>query len=141
MTTTLARWRTNGFLPIDVNTLLAAITSEIRIEQLLADGRFRVRAEIPGVDIGKDVELTVLDGVLRIEVERLEETERPEKSHTEFRYGKFTRTVALPPGVREETGKATYLNGILEIEFALGADRETGRHIAIEVPKSKAPPK
>jgi HSP20 family molecular chaperone IbpA len=133
MATTLARWRTNGFLPLDVNTLLAALTSDIRIEQILTDGRFVLRAEIPGVDIG-NVELTVLDGAVRIEVERIEEAE---KAHTEFRYGKFSRTVTLPATVREETGKATYTNGILEIEFELGGPKETGRHIAIEVPKGR----
>lgn len=112
--------------------LLPLLSPEIRVEQFTEDGRFLVRAELPGVD-PKEVELTVLNGVLKIHAERTEE--KRDRAHSEFHYGRLLRTVLLPPGVVEDTGTATYANGVLEVTFKMGEPNEPGRHIAIEVPK------
>lgn len=134
MTTTLARWRDSMFAPLDLNNgLIPLFTPEIRVEQLVEEGRFLVRAELPGLDPMKQVELIVLNGVLKIHAERTEE--KHDKSHTEFHYGRLDRTIVLPPGVMEDTGAATYANGILEITFKLGEPREPGRRIPIEKAK------
>src|SRR5665647_3642478 len=45
----------------------------LRIEDRLEQDRYVVRAEIPGVDPDKDVQITVDDGVLTISAERHEE--------------------------------------------------------------------
>ena len=45
----------------------------LRIEQELTDDTMVIRAEVPGVDPDKDVEITVANGVLRMRVERRSE--------------------------------------------------------------------
>ncbi len=44
----------------------------IRVEDEMKDGNYEIRAEIPGVDPGKDVDITVRDGLLTIKAERTE---------------------------------------------------------------------
>ena len=61
----------------------------IRLEDELKEGRYEVRAELPGVDPAKDVDITVRDGVLTIKAERTEKKESSGRS--EFSYGSFMR--------------------------------------------------
>lgn len=103
----------------------------IRIEEYQKDDRYIVRAEMPGVDPAKDVEVTTEYGYLRLAVTRREEDKEPGRS--EFRYGSFHRTIALPPGVVEGTVLATYHEGILEITMKIGEPRPTGKHIPIAI--------
>jgi HSP20 family molecular chaperone IbpA len=106
------------------------------VEEHIDDGMYTMRAELPGVDPDKDVEITVEDGVLRVQAERTEEKHK--KVHSEFHYGKFVRTVVLPRGAVEDTATATYTDGILEITVKIGEPKEAGRRIVIETPKPKA---
>ncbi len=132
MPTTLTRWRENLFAPFEPSGSLFAFTSpEIRIEQAVEDGHFVVRAEIPGVDPAKDVDVTVSGGMVSIRAERSEH--KGDKAHSEFHYGRMVRTVPLPLAAKEETASATYTHGILEVSFVMGEPRESTRHIAIDV--------
>jgi len=45
----------------------------IRIEEFREDGTLVIRADLPGIDPDKDVELTVSGGMLHIQAERREE--------------------------------------------------------------------
>lgn len=76
-----------------------------------------VRAEVPGLDPEKDVDVSVAGGMLHIKAEREEKTEHKSKSgyRSEFRYGSFSRSVPLPPGAREEDVTASYKDGVLEV--------------------------
>lgn len=47
-------------------------TRLMRLEDETVDGRYEVRAEIPGIDPVKDVDITVRDGQLTIKAERSE---------------------------------------------------------------------
>jgi HSP20 family molecular chaperone IbpA len=132
MSTTLSRWRENLFAPFEAGSALFPFVSpDIRIEQAFEDGHFVVRAEIPGVDPQKDVDVSVDHGSLSIRAERSEENR--DKTHSEFHYGQLVRTVLLPTAVREQTAIAKYAHGVLEISFAVGDTRESGRNIPIEV--------
>jgi HSP20 family protein len=115
----------------------------LRIEEYQKDGRFVVRAEIPGIDPAENLTVVTEDGLLRINAVRQEETK--DDAHTEFRYGTFHRTVPLPPGTKEETISATYANGILEITMAVGEPSHIGRAIPVAAVKTtdgvKAQPK
>ena len=66
----------------------------VRVEDYLDEGAYVVRAELPGVDPDKDVEVSVENDMLTIRGERREETK--EKNRREFHYGSFRRTLALP---------------------------------------------
>jgi HSP20 family protein len=103
----------------------------IRLEEYQKDDRYVVRAELPGIDPAKDVDITAANGYLRIVLVRLEETK--EQGRTEFRYGTFHRTIALPPGTREESIAASYTDGILEITMKIGEPKEDGKHIPIAI--------
>lgn len=96
-------------------------TSPIRVEEFVDGKTLVVRAEMPGVDPDKDVEITIVDGTLRIHAERQEKEEHKDKNRyrSEFRYGSFTRNVALPEGVKEEDIKASYKDGVLEVRTPL----------------------
>ncbi|MCV7260842.1 Hsp20/alpha crystallin family protein [Mycobacterium shimoidei] len=92
-------------------------THMIRIEDELADGHYLLRAELPGIDPDKDVDITVSNGQLTIKAERTEKKEN--KGRSEFSYGSFLRSVTLPAGANEEDIKATYDKGILTVDVAV----------------------
>lgn len=67
----------------------------IRVEEHIDDDRYTIRAELPGVDPAKDIDISVRDGQLTITAERTEKQE--EGTRSEFRYGSFYRSMPLPP--------------------------------------------
>lgn len=66
----------------------------IRVEDSLTDCEYRVRAELPGLDPEKDIQVSVESGLLIIHAERREEEQT--RSRTEFRYGSLQWAVRLP---------------------------------------------
>ena len=103
--------------------------SMFRVEDYLKDNVYVVRAELPGMDPDKDIEITVDDRRLTIHAERREETREAHRS--EFRYGSFTRAVALPDQADTEHITATYDKGILEVRIPVPEEKAEGRQIAI----------
>lgn len=115
--TRLGDWPDVGLL----GTLMHAAATPIRIEEFLDGDRLVVRAEVPGVDPDKDIEVSISDGALHIQVSREEKLEHPSDGtfRTEFQYGSFARSIALPPGTYESEIKATYENGVLEVRLPI----------------------
>jgi HSP20 family molecular chaperone IbpA len=102
----------------------------IRVEDEMKDGNYEIRAEIPGVDPAKDVDITVRDGVLTIKAER---TERKESTgRTEFSYGSFMRSVTLPAGADQDAIKASYDKGILTVLVPVTEVQAAEKHVAVE---------
>jgi HSP20 family protein len=95
-------------------------THWMRVEGYREEDRYVIRAELPGIDPDKDVEITVTEGVLTVRAERTEE--KKEGKRSEFRYGSFSRTCRLPEGADESDVTATYKNGILEVSVAMGPE-------------------
>ena len=96
----------------------------IKVEEFREDGAMVVRAELPGIDPDKDVELTVENGYLTLHAERHEENKEEkgkERYYSEFKYGSFTRVIPLPPGATDADVKATYSDGILEVRLPVDA--------------------
>jgi HSP20 family protein len=91
----------------------------IRVEEYREDGTLVVRADLPGIDPGQDVEVTVAGGMLHIEAERRQEEKREEKGYLrrEVRYGSLSRSLPLPEGVTEADITAVYKDGVLEIRI------------------------
>lgn len=108
----------------------------LRVEETKEDGNLVVRAEMPGVDPDKDVEIEVSDHVLHISAKRQERQEHKEKGsyRSEFRYGEFSRDLTLPEGVDRDAVKAEYKDGILEVRIPWPAKPEVG---ATKVPISR----
>lgn len=103
----------------------------IRLEDQMEDGHYVVRAELPGIDPAKDVDITVCDGQLTIRAERTEKQEV--KGRSEFSYGSFVRSVTLPAGANEEDISATYDNGILTVSVAVAEPAVPAeKHITVQ---------
>ena len=106
---------------------------EIRVEEFEKGDNYVVRVEIPGIDIDKNVELSVQNQQLHLVIHR----ERREKSsdmrhfRTEFQYGSFTRIITLPMTASEKDVKATYKDGILEVRIKLDGSHVQGHRIPI----------
>jgi HSP20 family protein len=108
--------------------LLDALDDEvIRVDEFHEDGALVIRAEMPGVDPDKDVEVTIADGMLHIKAERREEERTEEKDFVrrELRVGSFSRVLPVPAGVTEADVKATYRDGMLEIRVPAPAPAPT----------------
>ena len=91
----------------------------IRLEDGMNDGRYEIRAELPGIDPAKDVDITMRDGVLTIRAQRSGKAAPNDRS--EFTYGSFVRSVTLPPGSNEKDIDVTYREGILTVSVGLRA--------------------
>jgi len=106
----------------------------IRVEDELKDDSYELRAELPGVDPDKDVEITVRDGVLSIKAERSEKKETNGRS--EFLYGSYSRSVTLPLGADEDAIKASYDKGILTVTVPVTKPVEPAeKRVAVESAK------
>jgi HSP20 family protein len=101
----------------------------IRFEDRITDEEYVLRAELPGLDPDKDVQVTTLNGVLTVKAERREEEKGLNRS--EFRYGMLHRSVRLPANANESAITAMYRGGILEITVPLAAPEPAGRQITI----------
>lgn len=99
----------------------------VAVEEYSEDGTLVVRAEVPGIDPDKDVQITVTDGVLKVSAERTEEEEKEGRHfhRREFRYGSFARSIPLPEGIDEDKVVASYKDGILEVRVPLPTSTPT----------------
>ena len=105
----------------------------LKIEEFRENGTMVIRAEMPGIDPEKDVDITITGETVRITAERRQETKVEEKGgyHSEFRYGSFTRVLPLAPGTKQEDVTATYTDGILEIRFPVDEEQAAVKKIAV----------
>ncbi len=111
--------------------LLAETT--IRVEEFQENGQMVIRAEVPGADPDKDIEITKTDSSLRISVQRRKEAKTDTRHHyrSEFQYGSFVRTISLPAGTAEQDIKADYHDGILEVRIPMIASKAKQERIPI----------
>jgi HSP20 family protein len=77
-----------------------------------------VKLEVPGIK-QEDVQISVEDNTLTVSGERKHEAEVNEEGYhrMERAHGSFQRSVLLPPTVDADRAKATYQNGVLEIQL------------------------
>ena len=101
----------------------------LKLEDEMKEGVYEVRAELPGVDPTDDIEVTVRDGQLTIKAERTQTGES--NGHSEFSYGSFVRSVALPAGADEDEIHATYDRGILTVSVSLSEDQPSEKRVEV----------
>jgi HSP20 family protein len=113
--------------------LQAFTATPIRIEEDVDDGRVLVRAELPGIDPDRDVEINVSDGMLQIRAERRERVSEQHEGHrhSEFHYGSFARMISLPAGASADDVKATYRDGILEVVVPVDAKQAEATRVPV----------
>ncbi len=101
-----------------------------RVEEMTKDNRYVIRAELPGLDPERDIEVTVEGRNLTIHAERRQEDSGPDRS--EFRYGSLTRLVRLPARVDAKDVTARYERGVLEVSVPAREEKPEGIRVAIE---------
>lgn len=133
---TIVRWKSTPWTPLrelvtmqdEVSRLMNGLlegngrTTQSWVPTLDAwetEGELVYAFDLPGVS-QESITVEVEDGTLTVSAERRQDEEvSSERFHRfERRYGAFTRTVALPQGVSEESIKASYRGGVLEIHVA-----------------------
>lgn len=103
------------------------------IESFYKEGKFVVRAELPGID-PKDVDISIVGNQLTIKGERKAEKDVRDEDYLlmERAYGSFMRSVTLPEGVDTTKVHATYHEGILDIAMAC-AEAIAPKKVTIEI--------
>jgi HSP20 family molecular chaperone IbpA len=110
----------------------ATMRNLIRVEGYMDGDDYVLRAEMPGIDPDRDVDVTIEGDLLTIHGERREE-ER-DKTHSEFRYGSFTRSLRLPLGAKRDEVAATYDAGVLQIRIPIGKPSAEATKIPVQRP-------
>ena len=107
---------------------------ELRVEEFMEDDKLVVRAELPGIDPDRDVDIDIRDHSLRIRAERRQEEHKEVRGgyRSEFHYGTFTRTIPLASAASENDVKASYRDGILEVRVPIDQTEAQAKKIAIE---------
>lgn len=105
----------------------------IRIEEAIDGKDLVVRAELPGVDPDKDIEVSVDDDMLTIKAERTFRVAEKEKQtyRSEFQYGSFMRRLRLPKGASDKDVTATYRDGVLEVRLPAPSDTSGAQKVPI----------
>lgn len=113
---------------------LWAGSGAIRVEELTEEGTHVIRADLPGVDPDKDVEISMHDGMLHITATRTEKREDRDNDtyRSEFHYGRFQRTVPLPAGATAKDVAATYADGVLEVRVPMETEAREAATIPVQ---------
>jgi len=90
------------------------------VESYVEGDKFVVRMELPGIN-PQEIDINVTGGVLTVKGSREQKTETKKSSfyRREIRYGLFERSISLPEGIKADDLKATYRDGILELNAAM----------------------
>ncbi|KAJ3529218.1 hypothetical protein NMY22_g9088 [Coprinellus aureogranulatus] len=88
--------------------------------------------ELPGLK-KEDVNIEVRDSRLTVSAESKISEEHEEGGYAvrERRYGKFSRTLQLPQGVKEEEIKASLENGVLTVTFPKSSPEQAPKKITV----------
>jgi len=108
-----------------------------RVEELVRDDQYVIRAELPGLDPATDIEVTVDGRTLTIHADRGRDDDEPRR--TEFRYGPVTRSVWLPAQADVHGITARYRKGILEVSIPVPAPKPEGIRIPVENADAQGP--
>jgi len=105
----------------------------IRIEEYRDGDTLVIRAEMPGIDPDRDVEIVASDHVLSVTAERRQESKTEGRTgyRSEFHYGSFSRTVPLPAGTTEDDVAANYRDGILEVRVPIDGAEAKARRVPV----------
>jgi HSP20 family protein len=133
----LSRWFDDLPVPRWADVVRGRLLEDLdgmRVEEFEDGDALVVKAEMPGLDPENDVEISVSDQTLRIRAERHQETKVEEKGRyrSEFRYGRFSRSIPLPAGATDEDVKATYRDGILEVRVPVDRGTAEARKIPVQ---------
>ena len=88
-------------------------------EMTQSEDAIELKLEIPGLE-SENIEIVATEKSVTIKGERKSENKTEKESSStksEFRYGKFSRTIALPVLIDNTNVTAKYINGILQLNL------------------------
>jgi len=96
-----------------------------RIDVIKKEGELVLQADLPGVK-PDDIKVEVENGVLTVSGEHEEKTEEKHERYLrrERRFGSFSRSTALPEGVKSDDIEATTSDGVLELRIPVPAPKQ-----------------
>lgn len=105
------------------------------VDVFARDNDLVIRADLPGVDPEKDVDITVADGMLNIRGQRRSEHRDEGKNYfrMETSYGAFSRSIPLPEGVNIDDIKAVHKQGTLEVVVPGAAQISPAKKIPVQL--------
>ena len=87
-------------------------------------GELVIKGELSGVN-KENLEVTLDRGTLTIKAEKKEEVDADATHHNRERYyGKYVRSMSLPPDIKEDKISATFENGVLELRVSKAEETE-----------------
>jgi HSP20 family protein len=88
--------------------------------------QIKVKADLPGIS-EKDIELTLENNILTIKGKREEEKETKEENFysRERVYGSFLRQIQIPKKIKQDSIKAKFKNGVLEVVMDKAEEEKT----------------
>lgn len=100
------------------------------VEVSETENSIEVKVELPGIEVN-DVEIQVTKDLVSIRGER----KRSEKTPvSEFRYGRFGRSIVLPAKVQNTAASADYKDGILHLTLPK-AEEEKNKVVKVQLTK------
>jgi len=102
----------------------------VRIEDYIEDDTYVLRAEMPGIDPEKDLDISIDGDVLTITGERRDE--KKDRHRQEFHYGTFSRSITLPRHVKDEEVEAEYADGVLTLRVPFDGPAVEPRKVAVK---------
>lgn len=101
------------------NEMLAVADWMPSVDISETDAAYLVKAEVPGVN-KDDVKVSIQDGMLTIQGERKQEKEEKGKKfhRIERSYGSFARSFRVPDDADENSVKAEFKDGMLNVTLA-----------------------
>ena len=113
-----------------------AMTWAPAIEVSEREGKFQVRAELPGLK-PEDMKVEITDESVIIQGERKDEHKETKGGvyRSERRYGQFYREIPLPEGAKADQAKAQFRDGVLEV--TVPAPEQLGKRRAIPIEAQK----
>jgi HSP20 family protein len=99
-----------------LKTYKEAVNWQPAIELINKDEALILKASLPGLE-AKDLDISVTREAVQLSGEHRYEKAEKEKGyyHSEFRYGKFERTINLPVPIQNDKVTAEFKNGILTL--------------------------
>jgi|SRR5579884_32939 len=90
------------------------------IDLVREDGNLVLHADLPGIK-PEEIKIEVEDDILTVSGEHEERTDRKDRHYVrrERRYGSFSRSMALPPGVDATKIRARTHDGVVEVTIPL----------------------
>lgn len=101
--------------------IIKNVTLRPAIEVIQNKDNYKVKVQLPGVkkddiEVEMDNDFMTITAETREEKEEKKEDEHNKRYHTsEFRYGKYQRTISFDQAIRADEAAALYKNGILTI--------------------------